>query len=203
MRYLANGKEKVVEAVKFDRYEVFASVGSGARNSEDTMVSVFAAEDEFLDWVKRSDPRSAEQVSQLITGFAQLGMAHREQGPGLMEALQSMLEDLPQNNSPCGGLTLYEQINYGGRSLEVENLIPYVDLNMLPWRFNDKASSLKLESGVCAVFEHTWFKGRSWWIWPGPQNIPWIGEWWDDHISSCICGPSYEDVLKFMLKHLL
>jgi hypothetical protein len=53
------------------------------------------------------------------------------------------------------------------------------------------------------VFEHTWFKGRSWWIFPGPRSIPYVGEWWNDRISSCVCGPGYEDILKLILRYLL
>jgi hypothetical protein len=205
MRYLANGREELPEQIRFDQHEVFASLGAGTLDAEDDTVAMFPSEEEFLDWVRRSDPKVADQISQLMTGLDQLGIARRERGADVKQSLHALLdEEKPHGELLSTGLVLYEHINYGGRSFDVRDLIPYVDLNLLPWwRFNDKTSSLKLRHSVCAVFEHTWFKGRSWWIWPGPKDIPWVGESWNDRISSCICGPSYEEVLKLILKYLL
>lgn len=204
MQYLVDGREDAPEQVRFDQYEVFASVGAGALDRQGDTISVFTSEEEFLDWVRRSDPRVADQIAQLMTGLAQLGIAHREKGAELNRSLQSLLDEQAGRAELLGtGMVLYEHINYGGRSFEVKDLVPYVNLNLPWWRFNDKTTSLKLNNTVGALFEHTWFKGRSWWIFPGPKSIPYVGEWWNDRISSCVCGPSYEEVLKLILRSLL
>ena len=207
MRYLVNDRLEPVDQIRFDQYEVFATVGMGVLNGEEETVSVFTSEDEFLDWVRRSDPKIAHQISQLMTGLSQLGTERRERGAELKKSIESLLSDQHGRLGPApldAGLLLYDQIMYGGRSLEVIDLVPYGDLNQMPhWRFDNKTSSFKLRSSVCTLFEHTWFKGKSWWVWGGPREIPWVGQEWDNRISSCVCGPSYEAILKLMLKNLL
>jgi hypothetical protein len=211
-----NGSAEVLGQVNFDQYEVFASVADGALEADEHMLFAFASEDEFLDWVRRSDPKTANQITQLMNGLAQLGIAHRENGAELKQLIQAVMDEQEAlagrgarddpNILPAlleTGLVLYEQVNFGGRSFNVRELVPYVDINLPLWRFGDRTSSFQLKSTVCALFEHTWFKGRSWWVWAGPKDVAWVGQWWNDRISSCACGPSYEAILKLILRNLL
>ncbi|MDQ5824747.1 MAG: beta/gamma crystallin family protein [Chloroflexota bacterium] len=216
MRHIVNGSAEVLEHVSFDQYEVFASVEGGALAAKEDTLFAFASEDDFLDWVRRSSPRTADQITQLMNGLAQLGIAHRENGAELKQNIQAVMEaraeqdthDVAQagNAGPVPlrtGLILYEDVNFGGRSFDARELAPYVDINLPQWRFGDRTSSFQLKSMVCAMFEHTWFRGRSWWVWAGPKDVPWVGQWWNDRISSCVCGPSYEAILKLILRNLL
>ncbi len=216
MRHLVNGRAEVLEHVNLDQYEIFASVAGGALEAVEDMLFAFASEDEFLDWVRRSDARTADQITQLMNGLAQLGIAHRERGAELKQSIGTLLNEQEAPDGSCArdgqnsrpallstGLVLYEHINFGGRSFNARELVPYGDINLPLWRFGDKTSSFRLKSTVCALFEHTWFKGRSWWVWAGPKDVPWVGQWWNDRISSCVCGPSYEAILKLLLRNLL
>ncbi len=80
MHYLVNDRQVPSEQIRFDQYEVFASMATRFLDEEEETVSVFTSEDEFLDWVRRSDPRIEHQISQLMTGLSQLGIERRVGG---------------------------------------------------------------------------------------------------------------------------
>jgi hypothetical protein len=171
-----------------DNYEITVTRGGRTDVANDTAF-LFRTEDDFRNWAARDNRRTGENISSLVTALDQLSLVRRGKEDRIQRELQQRQAALV---SPITGLTLYEHINYGGRSLGDATLIPYPDLR---WQnFSDLTSSMKVAVPVCAVFEHIWFKGRSWWIW-GPTDISWVGDWWNDRISSCVCGPSWEEII--------
>lgn len=59
--------------------------------------------------------------------------------------------------STIGSAILYSDVNFGGKSKFFPTTWPKFSLS--PYRFNDKASSAKAW-GVNILFEHTWYRGR-------------------------------------------
>ncbi|UWE03297.1 beta/gamma crystallin-related protein [Laceyella sacchari] len=83
------------------------------------------------------------------------------------------------NTKACVNVTLYEHINYGGRTWSA--CVDSEGYRGVGW-FNDMASSLKVSGGCVRVFEHAYWGGRSLRF---CQGSPDLGSWgFNDMISS-------------------
>jgi hypothetical protein len=187
MRFLVNGD---TELRRPDAYEIAISPPGGTGDT----VFLFRTERDFQQWMAANDQKAGKHITSLMDALQRLTSASRTNQNKIERDVRARAA-IP---NPVVGLTLYEHINYAGRSLGEPTLVAYPDLTWSWLNFNDLASSFKVTVPVAALFEHTWFKGRSWWIW-GPQDNPWVGNWWNDRISSCVCGPSWEEIIAVIL----
>ncbi len=87
----------------------------------------------------------------------------------------------------------YQHINYGGARLQLDPRHSAYDLTefhmsgYLWWwtSWNDQISSLKTGTYGAWLFEHTKFEGEPFIVGPRTE-IPWIGQVWNDRISSIL-----------------
>lgn len=77
------------------------------------------------------------------------------------------IDDSAAANCSGGRITLFDAINFGGKSVSVDNNIG----NFQNINFNDKVSSVKVESGIWQLSEAANNKGDSIVLRPGSYNF--------------------------------
>jgi hypothetical protein len=114
------------------------------------------------------------------TDFAHAESAAGRPVPGIFPS--------PDSTTLCN--IMYVDANYGGGQFTTTSNFEWWDLG---W-FNDQMSSMKTFSGCnCTIYWDANFLGSSLnynQTNSGDNNIPWIGDQWNDKTSSIICyGP--------------
>lgn len=82
------------------------------------------------------------------------------------------------NNGYGRGITIYEQANFGGRTLTFTADVP----NLAPQNFNDILSSLRVHDGRWELCEDANYQGRCWNVQDDESNVTPLG--FNDRISS-------------------
>ena len=72
-------------------------------------------------------------------------------------AAQPWQPDFARSGGP-GSLTLFHDAGFGGGALTLDQDAP----SLVPFRFNDAASSAQTNGGVWELCEHVYFQGRCW-----------------------------------------